>query len=258
VFLSQPSPTAFDIRFRLFGTPIRVHPMFWLFGAFFGYMYLESIRAGRPFEDVSLGYIALWLVWMFLSILVHEFGHVAMARVSGRRGQIILHSLGGLATWDTPAAHRWQRMAIPAAGPAAGFMLFGLLILIRDQVLPHFQGFILRNPAVAPVIVDSLAMLAFMNIVWNLMNLIPIWPLDGGQIALEGFSGLFPNNGYRLAFGFSALLSGGGAIYSLLVWSGTKLPYPQIHPGFTGLFLGLMAFQNIQILMQAERERRIS
>jgi len=257
VFLSQPNPTPFDVRFRLFGTPIRVHPMFWLFGAFFGYMYLESIRARRPFEDISAGYVALWLVWMFLSILVHEFGHTTMARLSGRNGQIILHSFGGLAVWDAPAPYRWQRIAIAAAGPAAGFLLFGLIMLIRHHVLPRFgQAFFIQNPGLAPLIVDSLAMLAFMNIVWNLLNLIPIWPLDGGQIAVEACSGLFPANGYRIAFGLSALLAGGVAIYSLMVWGGVKLPYPQIHPAFTGLFAGLMAWQNIQVLVQAERERR--
>jgi stage IV sporulation protein FB len=248
VFLSQPDPTPLDVRFRLFGTPIRVHPMFWLFGAFFGYMYLQS----KPGE-LGLRFLALWLAWMFLSILIHEFGHITMARLSGRRGHIILHSFGGLAVWDAPAEKRWQRMAIAAAGPAAGLLLFVFVSLIRDYAFPLIPlRFLTDHPDFREVLTQSLDMVWFMAVLWNLFNLIPIWPLDGGQITLEAFSALSPAHGLRLSLGLSILLAVSAAVYCLVV---KKLPY-NLHPGFTAFFLGLMALQNLQLLVAAERERR--
>ncbi len=246
MFLSQPNATPLDLHFRLFGTPVRVHPLFWLFGAIF-YMFLQP-RLG----DLGLGFLALWLGWMFLSILIHEFGHITLARLCGRRGRIILHSMGGLAVWDAPADRRWQRIAIAAAGPGGGFLLFGLVWLIREYAFPHIPlDFLQQHPETREIITQSLDMVLFMAMLWNLLNLLPILPLDGGQISLEVFTGLFPKQGLRLALGLSILLAGSAAIYCLRVW---KLPY-QLHPGFAAVFLGMMAFQNLQVLLQAERER---
>jgi stage IV sporulation protein FB len=227
VFL-EPTPTQFDLKFRLFGTPVRVHPTFWLFSAIFGWNFL----------NLGFGYLALWIGCMFLSILVHEFGHVIMGRICYRPGHIILYSFGGLAVGDYQVRHRWQRIAISFAGPAAGFLLYGLILLARNYALPQFGVQVLvQNPA----ILVAISMLLWMNLVWNVLNLIPIFPLDGGQISREVFSGMFPDNGLRLSLGLSLVLAGLGAVYSILVINRKELPYPSIDPQMAAIMLGFLA-----------------
>jgi stage IV sporulation protein FB len=255
---NESTSSPFTLRFRLLGTTIRVSPWFWLFGAIFGYFYM-LYREQATGEDLGWKFVALWIGWLFVSTLVHDLGHIVTARMAGRRGQI---DFGGQPSWDTPAERRWQRIAIAAAGPGAGLLFYGLVLLIRSNDLPFFKLGFLKPHAV--MIAECLEMLVFLNLFWNLLNLVPIWPLDGGEIALEVFSGISPANGYRVALGLSALLAAGAAAYSVLVYFRPELPYLKalhpslkgIHPGIMAFFVGLMAIQNIQMLVQAERERR--
>jgi stage IV sporulation protein FB len=249
-------PTRFDLRFRLFGTPVRISPMFWLAELFFGYLYVRYLQNVRPGEDVPLSYLALWMFLLLVSVLTHEYGHVAMARLHGRRGQVNLYALGGKPTFDAPAEKRWQRIAIAAAGPLTGMALYVLVLMIHDQVLPRFGlAFFAQQKGLPVLIRDSVGMLALMNLYYNLMNLIPIYPLDAGEILVELCSGVFPRQGLRLALGLSFLLSASAAGYSLYVWFHPGLPFPKFHPGWTALFVGLMALQNLQLFMQAGQEQ---
>lgn len=251
VAVFEPNPTAFDLRFRLFGTPVRVHPTFWLFSAFFGWAYYQRER--------HLGFLLLWIGCMFLSILVHEFGHITMARIYRRPGHIVLYSFGGLAVGEYELRRPLQRIAVAAAGPAAGLLLYGMVLATERFVIPgifrnNLQVFA-DNPMLTRMIVVGIEMLVFMNLLWSLLNLIPIVPLDGGQISRELFTLARPRDGFRLALIFSIVLAGAGAVYSLLVSLNPeqRLPYPSIHPGFAAILLGLLAFENFNMLGQAGR-----
>ena len=250
----EPTPTQFDLRFRLFGTPVRVHPTFWLLAAFLGWHYLR----------LGFGFLVLWIACVFLSIMVHEFGHVIMGRICGQPGYIVLYSFGGLAVGDYQVRHRWQRIAILFAGPAAGFLLYGIVYLVWRAVLPQLgQQFFIQHPELMNFILTGISMLLWMNLVWNVLNLIPIYPLDGGQISREMFSGLFPGMGVKLSLGLSFVLAGLGAIYSLIIYSlikqdpenGRNLIYPSIDPVMAAVMLGILAAMSF-MLLQAENNRR--
>jgi len=246
----DPNPTAFDLRFRLLGTPVRVHPTFWLFSAFFGWSYYE--REGH------LGFLLLWIGCMFLSILVHEFGHILMARFFGRPGHVVLYSFGGLAIGDYELRRSGQRIAVAAAGPAAGFLLYGAVIAVQVFGLPRLPlGWFAENPMLTRMVVVGIEMLVFMNLMWSLLNLIPIFPLDGGQISKELFCLARPADGLRLALIFSILLAAAGAAYSLAIHFKVRegLPYPPISPLFAAILLGLLAFENFTMLGQVGRSR---
>ena len=88
MFLAEPQRTAYDLNFSLGGVPVRVHPMFWLFTVLLG--------ANDP---VPL-HLLIWVVAVFLSILVHEFGHSLAMRSFGWTSHIVLYSFGGLAVQD--------------------------------------------------------------------------------------------------------------------------------------------------------------
>ena len=72
--LCEPGHTRFDWCFRLFGTDVRVHPFFWIA------ILLLGGDQGDPWLTVY------WVVIVFVSILVHEFGHVIAMRWAGDSG----------------------------------------------------------------------------------------------------------------------------------------------------------------------------
>jgi Zn-dependent protease len=243
VFLLEPGHTQFDLHFRIFGIPVRVHPMFWLFSAILGWNY---IRAG-------LEYVLLWVGCTFISILVHELGHIFMGQAFGNRGHIVLYSFGGLAIGSNREPYRWQRIAVSLAGPLAGFVLFGLVLLFDRFALPRIdlEG---KMMLLLEVAVD---MLLFMNLIWGLLNLLPIWPLDGGQISQEICTGVSARNGMRVSLGISFALSALLAVHSLLAANGRPLlPFLPFGGTYSAIFFGLLALESFQMLQQAQSEQR--
>ncbi|GAF97863.1 unnamed protein product, partial [marine sediment metagenome] len=67
MFLAEPPPTQADLNFRLFGFNVRVSPWFWLLAVILG---AGGIGGGTPPRE-----ILIWVAVVFVSILVHEFGH---------------------------------------------------------------------------------------------------------------------------------------------------------------------------------------
>jgi stage IV sporulation protein FB len=216
VLFQEPAKTPLDLKFRLFRIPVRVHPAFWLVALLLGFYF-----ARHRFEYVPLwGALAVWTGWLFLSVLIHEFGHITMGRMYGGRGHIVLYSFGGLAVGAPQVPRRWQRIAVFLAGPGAGFLFFGLIVLVRNYGLPRVpQEAFINHPQLREIVVESLYMLWLMNLVLNALNLVPIWPLDGGQVMTEIFCWIFPQRGKRLAMGFSFLLAAGVAVYVIMYWN---------------------------------------
>lgn len=235
----EPTRTPYDLNLSVGDIPVRVHPSFWIFSAILGW----------PYVELGFGYLLLWVGCMFVSILVHELGHVMMGRVFGRPAHIVLYAIGGLAIGNFQVPSRWQRILISAAGPAAGLLLYAAVWMIRRSLDP--EVFIGR-----PYLVLLLFMLLWQNLIWNVLNLIPVWPLDGGHISREICTGFFRRNGLWLSLGLSFVLAGLGAVYSLLCAARRDLPYPSVDPVFSGIFLGLLAIQSFQLLQQAEYQRR--
>src|SRR2546423_2458531 len=91
-------------------------------------------------------------------------------------------------------------------------------------------------------------MLLFMNLFWSLLNLIPVFPLDGGQISREVCMLFSRRNGFRLSLGLSFLLAGMIAVYSLMVKNRPGLPYPPLDPLFNIIMFGLLAIQSFQLM----------
>jgi Zn-dependent protease len=115
----------------------------------------------------------LWVVIVTVSILIHELGHALVARGYGLRPSILLHGLGGLCNHDRAKRDR-DDVFIIAAGPCAGLLL-GLATWVVSLKAPISW---MMNPWFGPVVSMSL----YVNLGWSLVNLLPIWPLDGGQL----------------------------------------------------------------------------
>jgi len=206
----EPDPTPFDLRWRMLGTNVRVHPGFWIMSALLGW---------RWFEKGNFGYLLLWIVCVFFSILLHEFGHVMMGWCFGSRSQVLLYFFGGLAI-GMEVWKRWQRVLVFFAGPAIQLVLLAV-VMVLTLWLP---GAVPRDYEVP--VKALLAMLFLINLFWPLFNLLPIWPLDGGQITREVCEGIWGVRGFAYALLISGILAGVLAVHCLMAANGKPLiPY---------------------------------
>lgn len=113
---------------------------------------------------------------LFLIVLLHEFGHaLACRQVGGQAQRIVLWPLGGIAFVAPPrrpGALLWSIAAGPLVNVLLAPVLFGLYFATKyfdlDQVAPDFCTY------VSMVQTTNLVLLAF--------NLLPVYPLDGGQM----------------------------------------------------------------------------
>jgi stage IV sporulation protein FB len=190
MLLAEPPPTQADLHFRILGFPVRVHPFFWLMTLFLA---LGGNRRADPMLTL------IWVAVVFLSVLIHELGHAIVQRYYGGHPHITLYSFGGLASCSDCDRSPRSQILISLAGPFAGFFLAGFVVTVL-VALGRFRGFefdwipvrwSLFGSTADIVIFDLL----FVNIIWGLMNLLPIFPLDGGQVARQLFTLINPRTG---------------------------------------------------------------
>lgn len=136
----------------------------------YGLLLLYFFRSG---SDIRSNLV--WTAVVTISILVHELGHAWVARHYRLRPQILLHGLGGLCFHER-ADRDLHDVFIIAAGPLAGLFL-GVLTWIFKLVA---YDWIIDNEFYW--MVTAIRMSLWVNIGWSLVNLLPIWPLDGGLL----------------------------------------------------------------------------
>jgi Zn-dependent protease len=154
--------------FRAVGIDVYLH-WSWLLVA------LYEIDA-RTKEGSSMVWNALEYIALFGIVLMHEFGHALACRsVGGIAETIVLWPLGGIAYVSPPprpGAVLWSIAAGPLVNVALVPVTFGLLIaghsLSWDEAVPGLEGFLWN--------------LTVVNLILLIFNLLPVYPLDGGQI----------------------------------------------------------------------------
>lgn len=159
------NPSPYDLHFTLFRIPVRVQPSFWLMTAILGW----SGSGGAPAAVV----IFVWCA--FLSILVHELGHALTSEAFGVPANIVLLFTGGLTFSRRHDNSTWKQIIQIAMGPGAQFLLFGLLFAVRP-LMSHVEN---------PYLILAYRDLYWINLFWPLLNLLPIYPLDGGQLMFQ-------------------------------------------------------------------------
>lgn len=247
--LIEPGRTAWDLQFNVAGIPVRVHPMFWL-------MSLLVIGIGNT-TGVAL---IVGLVIVFVSILIHELGHAFTMRYYGEAARVVLYWMGGLAItggdgiWDLGYRQRarspQQQIVISAAGPAAGFALAALtasfiyalgmsVIVDWRYVIPAF-GIDMGEKDLSREAYYGLWLMLTINIYWGLLNLLPVYPLDGGQIARQLFILRNPWEGLTRSLWLSLIVAGAMAVFGL-----TRSDF------WMAALFGSMAFGSWQMLQDA-------
>lgn len=241
MIFNEPPRTAYDLNFRLLGIPVRVHPLFWLIALLLG------IGGG---DDRDVGRMLFWIGTVFVSILIHELGHALAARAHGWEPWITLHGFGGLASYRPDYHNARAQILISLAGPGAGFLFAAVIIgLIAasghrvelgwpESVLPvRFELYDSRNLNLV------LFYLLYVNIFWGLVNLLPIYPLDGGQISQEVFQLANPRDGLRQSLWLSIIVSVAGGVFA---WT-------RLHDQFLAIFCAYLAFNSYSTLQSFTR-----
>ena len=252
MFLSAPGKTPYDLTFNLLGFPVRVHPAFFILPVLFGQGFFN--------DQLNAGFVVLIIAAVFfLSVLIHELGHTLAFRYFGIDSHIVLYWMGGLAipgggmgAWNggrTKSLNPNEQIVVSLAGPVAGLLLGGFFVLLAFAITGSVR-FVWFGPIpmftyTSAGILESVPLDLFVrasiiiNIVLNLFNLLPVYPLDGGQIARQLFVKADSYTGARN----SMILSMAVAVFIALISLNQK-------DTFMAMFFGFMAWSNYQTLAQ--------
>ncbi len=184
--------------FRIAGIDVFLHPSWFLVALY------EIQSRGRNYT--SPAWNAAEYLSLFLMVLLHEFGHASACRqVGGVANRIVLWPLGGVA-YVTPPPWPGALLWTIAAGPLVNVALVPVLWLLGHA-----------TAGAAYDVHHLFRMLWRINLGLLIFNLLPIYPLDGGQIlrALLWFW-----IGMRRSLLVASLLGilGAGLIVALAVW----------------------------------------
>jgi Zn-dependent protease len=154
--------------FRFAGVDLFLHWSWFLVAV------IEIQRRAGSYSSVTWN--ALEYLALFLIVMLHEFGHaLACKQVGGRANQIVLWPLGGVAYVDPPprpGATLWSIAAGPlvnvALAPVFGALYFAGQSLGWAETFPNLQSLIVT--------------VFWINVGLLVFNILPIYPLDGGQI----------------------------------------------------------------------------
>lgn len=247
MFLFQPPPpTQYDLRFSIAGIPVRVHPLFWLIALLFG-------------ASGDLLQLPIWVFVVFVSILIHELGHALAMRRHGQPSRIILHFAGGLTVpepvswgsgWANVALRSNQEIFISLAGPGAGFLLAALVAIgvtiSGGSIITNWLFGVIPLPVAALMPIGGrvlsllVTMLLWVNVFWGLINLVPVYPLDGGNVSRSLLLKADPVEGVRKSLWVSVIAGGLVAVAGLLV----------LRSIYMAFLFGLLAFQSYQSLQR--------
>ena len=157
---------------RIRETTVRIHLTFFLLLAWVGAAQYAQGGAAAAFDGV------LFIALVFLCVVLHEFGHILMARRYGiRTPDVTLLPIGGLARLERMPERPGREIAVALAGPAVNVVIAAVLLAFVD-VAPAPEDIAEIDAAAMPLV----ARLAAVNVILVLFNMIPAFPTDGGRV----------------------------------------------------------------------------
>lgn len=227
---------------RLSGIPIKADQRWFLVFVLMTAITAASINAQVGNWAASIGLAAAATLIFFVSILIHELAHAAIARLEKLEVvEIVLHPFGGLTRFvhepETPRAE----FRIAVAGPAASFALAVAFALLMT----------LANAGELDILRDLLFLLSLANFLLAVFNLFPGYPLDGGRVLraylwrsgkdLSEATILTGRCGQVIAVGLIAL----GLFFALA--------RAQVFTGFWAILTGIFLFDSARGIIAAVR-----
>lgn len=208
------SPVSARPHFSIAGIPVRVEPIFFLISGLWGLRYI----------DAGIEVVGIWMLASFVSILVHELGHGFALKLFGQPSVIVLHGFGGVTMSQRRATlSRARSIMVSVAGSLTALVMLWLptrQLLQSDWIIHQTRNVILL-----------VLFLSFQNLWWSVANLLPIRPLDGGNVTAELFG---IDRARRISIG--AAIAGA-------LWAFT---HDQGYAAFFALFLAFNNWQEIR------------
>jgi Zn-dependent protease len=172
---------------RIFDTEVRAHWSWIIILAFIAVIFSTdlSVQASSP-----AGWNLAW-AWgtsivtaamVFVSVVVHELAHVAVARRNGMRTPaVVIQLIGGAFAIDVKPKNPGQEFRVAVAGSALSFLL---LLFFGGVTLLLAVGPLDMNAA--PLALQALQFVTFILALFNGflggINLVPGYPLDGARV----------------------------------------------------------------------------
>ncbi len=189
------------IEFTLFGIRVRVFPMFWVGMALLGGAL--NIR-----ETNQLLPVLLFVIAGAFCVLVHELGHAFAARyLMKSTSYITLNFFVAFTEFaNGQSSNRWTRIWVSLAGPlssllpgALAFCLLAIFLAHGNLSLAMLQSvWLIFSPHYAFIMPQNfggygpenlqyffLGAIMFTSVWWSLLNLLPVFPMDGGLVMAD-------------------------------------------------------------------------
>ena len=157
---------------RIAGTDVKVHITFVLLLIWQGLAVYPT--GGAEAVLITIGLI----IAVFACVLLHEFGHILMARRFGiRTPDVILLPIGGVARLERMPEQPKQELLIAIAGP-----LVTLLIAASFYLYLRLQGSVPDVLTLEFSDESAAGLLMHINVMLLFFNLLPAFPMDGGRV----------------------------------------------------------------------------
>ena len=197
------------MKFTFLKIPVIIHPSFWLFLLLFA---------------SSCNQIIIWGIILAISILFHEYGHGLTALYFGVNPTINLEAFGGNTEYFNTHLTEKQQFLITLNGP----IFSGILILLSYYLL---KSNLFQNSQIQYFLYVSMKL----NIFWGIINILPLYPLDGGKLLRHILTTHFGDKGLKISSIIGNICAVLGCVYFL-----------SQHYYFFGILFFIYGLRNLQ------------
>jgi Zn-dependent protease/CBS domain-containing protein len=240
---------------RFAGIDVRVHATFLILLAWVAF---ASYQLRGTVADAVNGVV--FILAVFASVILHEYGHALMARHYGiPTKEITLLPIGGVAQLERIPKEPQRELAVAVAGPAVTIAIVIVLFLVLIATgLPTRPGVLLREGA------PFLSRLMWVNVWLVVFNAIPAFPMDGGRVLRALLATRMPHlratriaaevgKGFALVFGIIGLFFQGGpwlVLIALFVWLGAagEAAVAQQNTAFDGIRVERVMIRDVRTI----------
>jgi len=229
---------------RPFGIPVYISPYWLIFAVVLVVMY--AYGPGTAHTSTASRYLvaAAFVLLLYVSVLVHELAHCAVARGFGLPvKRVLLFPLGGYSEIEEPPSPGREAL-ISGAGPLVSLALAGV-------------GYGLATVVPAGLGHRLIAQLFFANLVVGIFNLLPGLPLDGGRIFRAG---VWKITGRQVTATITAAWAGRVLAIALIVLALRSLGGSTVFSGYWPWLLvigGFIWLQSTQAMRAARIRERL-
>jgi Zn-dependent protease len=143
-------------------------------------VWLAAINLFAETSVAGLIWSLIVILSLLSSILVHDIAQASVAAFFNIKiSRLILLPTGGLPSISNKPKKEWQEIVMLTAGPAANLIVAGVLMIFLRPYLAYWNE--PENIGVGYA-GNFLFQLQFINLSLGLLNILPVFPMDGGRM----------------------------------------------------------------------------